>query len=196
MSEDRLAALRRAALLDEAAREAWNRLAWLAGQLLRAPIAIVVLFGERGPVIVSACGTGVARIAPPESWPFGTSIDHILTVGTPIVIEDVTRHENRQHNDAVRELGGNACISVPLRTSDRHPLGSVCVLDRRARKWTVGDAALLTQLGEHAATEVGLRLRIAELEREIALPPTEVAGPVPSGAVEDAIVGHDELTGL
>lgn len=52
--------------------------------------------------------------------------------------------------------GVRGYLAVPLRTSDGHALGTLCVMDHAVRAWTAEDVELLEELAQVAMTEVEL----------------------------------------
>jgi PAS domain S-box-containing protein len=163
----RLAALRRANLLDTAAEEAFDRLARLAARLLGAPIALVTLV-DRDRQFLKAC------LGLPEPWasarqlPLSHSLcQRLLVTGQPLVIGDAHQDPLAHGNKAVSEFGVAAYLGIPLRLAGQ-VLGSLCVADRRPRDWTEDDVAALADVAGLVMTEIELR---ADLDtRPVAAP--------------------------
>jgi PAS domain S-box-containing protein len=163
----RLAALRRANLLDTAAEEAFDRLARLAARLLGAPIALVTLV-DRDRQFLKAC------LGLPEPWasarqlPLSHSLcQRLLVTGQPLVIGDAHHDPLAHGNKAVSEFGVAAYLGIPLLLAGQ-VLGSLCVADRRPRDWTEDDVAALADVAGLVMTEIELR---ADLDtRPVAAP--------------------------
>ncbi len=169
----RLAALRRAALLDTPAEAAFDRLTRLAATILGAPVALVTLVDADRQFFKSAVGL-------PEPWasrremPLSHSFcQHAVASGAPLVIADARDHPLVRDNLAIPELGVVAYAGIPLITADGAVLGSFCVIDQRPRDWTLEEIAILTDLAAVVLTEIELRVaareaqdRAAEAERE------------------------------
>ena len=155
---DRLAAVRRTALLDTPAEERFDRLTRMAARLLRAPVALISLVTDDRQFFKSAAGLA-------EPWasrrgaPLAYSIcRHVVDAGAPLAVDDVRRHPLLRSSLAVRELGWVAYAGVPLVSGDGHVLGTLSVVDVAPRLWSERDIALLQDLAACAVSEIELRM--------------------------------------
>ncbi|MEP7226786.1 MAG: PAS domain S-box protein [Gemmatimonadales bacterium] len=159
---DRLAALRRTALLDTPPEEAFDRLTRMAARLLGTPVSLISLVAEDHQFFKSAIGL-------PEPWasrrvnPISFSFcGQVVATGEPLVLEDARRHPLQRHNPVIRELGWVAYAGVPLVTRQGQTIGALAVIDKTPRLWSERDIALLQDLAASVATEIELRTEIAE----------------------------------
>ncbi len=159
--EDRLAALRRTALLDRPSDPALDRIARLAQRLLRAPVALVSLI-DRDRQFMTSC------IGLPEPWasrrelPLSHSIcQHAVVSREALVVGDARDHPELRDSLAITELGAVAYAGVPLVVEGGHALGTLCVADAEPRVWSGEDVATLRDLAASAVSELTLRLRAA-----------------------------------
>jgi len=159
---DRLAALRRTALLDTPPEEAFDRLTRMAARLLGTPVSLISLVADDHQFFKSAIGL-------PEPWassrvtPISFSFcGQVVATGEPLVLEDARRHPLLRHNPVIRELGWVAYAGVPLVTRQGHTIGALCVADKTPRLWSERDIALLQDLAASIITEIELRREIAE----------------------------------
>ena len=159
---DRLAALRRTALLDTPPEEAFDRLSRMAARLLGTPVSLISLVADDHQFFKSAIGL-------PEPWashrtnPISFSFcGGVVSTGEPLVLEDARRHPLLRHNPVIRELGWVSYAGVPLRTREGQVVGSFCVVDKTPRLWSERDMALLQDLAASVVTEIELRTQIAE----------------------------------
>ena len=159
---DRLAALRRTALLDTPPEEAFDRLSRMAARLLGTPVALISLVADDHQFFKSAIGL-------PEPWashrtnPISFSFcGGVVSTGEPLVLEDARRHPLLRHNPVIRELGWVSYAGVPLRTREGQVVGSFCVVDKTPRLWSERDIVLLQDLAASVVTEIELRTQIAE----------------------------------
>lgn len=162
----RLAALRRTALLNSPAEEAFDRLTRLAARVLHVPVVLVSLVDEDGQFFKSCIGL-------PEPWasrrwtPLSLSFcQHAVASGEPLVIADAREHPLVRDNLAIPQLGVIGYAGIPLITSDGYALGSFCAIDSQPRVWTDDDIALLRDLAAAVMTEIELRTASSEAERE------------------------------
>ena len=153
----RLAALRRTELLDTPPEEAFDRLTRLAVRVLDAPVALVSLVDRERTFFKSSSGL-------PEPWasrrqaPLSHSFCPYVVAGAePLVVEDARGHSLLGGSPAVAELGAVAYAGIPLVTPEGHVLGSLCVIDRRPRRWSSEEVFTLTDLAASVMTEIELR---------------------------------------
>ncbi len=159
---DRLAALRRTALLDTPPEEAFDRLTRMAARLLGTPVSLVSLVADDHQFFKSTTGL-------PEPWasrrvnPISFSFcGQVVATGEPLVLEDARRHPLLRHTPVIRELGWVSYAGVPVATHQGHTIGALCVIDKTPRLWSERDIALLQDLAASVATEIELRTEIAE----------------------------------
>jgi len=159
---DRLAALRRTALLGTPPEEGFDRLTRMAARLLGTPVSLIALVADDHQFFKSAVGL-------PEPWasnrvtPISFSFcGQVVATAEPLILEDARRHPLLRHNPVIRELGWVAYAGVPLVTRQGHTLGALCVVDRTPRLWSERDIILLQDLAASVVTEIELRVEIAE----------------------------------
>ncbi len=157
---------------------AMDRLARLASALLDAPRAFVSLVTPERQHLA-----GMVR----HDDPADTSRDTPLTgsmcqfaVATeePLVIPDTREDSLVQNTAQVRSGDIGAYAGVPLRTSAGHVLGTLCVVDGRARSWKPESLQLLEDLTTLAGQEVEQRLTRAR-ERRLRVLTQQLAEQVP-----------------
>ncbi|HEY9014608.1 MAG TPA: PAS domain-containing protein, partial [Gemmatimonadales bacterium] len=159
---DRLAALRRTALLDTPPEEGFDRLTRMAARLLGAPTSLIALVTDERQFFKSTTGLPepwASRRNAPLSFSFCSTV---AGTGEPLLVEDARRHPLLRHSQALRELGWVSYAGVPLIDREGHVLGSLCVVDRMPRLWSERDIALLQDLAASAITEIELRREIAQ----------------------------------
>ena len=185
--EERLAALRQSGLLDTPPEESFDRLTRLAGRLLRAPVALVSLVESDHQFFKSQLGL-------PEPWATlrRTPLSHsfcqfVVRRREPLVISDARDHPQVHDNDAITDLGVIAYAGIPLVTADGYVLGAFCAIDHQPRTWSSEELAILQDLAALACTEIALRGRTRELERQVAA--RDVSEARLAALAEDAPVG-------
>jgi PAS domain S-box-containing protein len=153
----RLTSLRRLALLDTPAEQAFDRLTRLAVKISHAPVTLLSLVDGERSFFKSSVGL-------PEPWasrremPLSHSVcQHVVAVNAPLVINDARGHPLVSDNQAVAELRIVAYLGIPLVTSEGHALGTFAVIDTVPREWTPDDVTTLGDLAASAMTEIELR---------------------------------------
>jgi GAF domain-containing protein len=150
----RLRVLADTGLLETPPPEHYDRLVGIAAEALSAPIAAVVLISHDFEVFLSAVGLP-EEVLRSRSISLQHSISqYVVTSGTPLVIEDA-RADATFHNHPV-VLGGSlvAYLGMPLTNAAGHTIGTLCVGDRRPRRWRNGHVQILQDLAEVVGSRV------------------------------------------
>jgi PAS domain S-box-containing protein len=178
----RLAALRECDAEDGGLRQSLDAVAKLAASICRTPLALVSLVGAE-----QQCFAGRSGVES-TSWPRRVSFCSWTILGASLLeVTDATADERFADNEAVT---GTAKVrfyaGYPLRTSDGHAIGALCVVDRQPRRLTEEQRGQMELLAIQAATQLDLRrwrARCAGAEARAAL--------IVDGAM-DAVVTVDE----
>lgn len=168
----RPAALARAGVLDAAPEETFDRITRLAVRALNVPYAVLTLLDAEGGFTKSCHGPGLAgmglpRGERPRGWP--TLPDGPLHIGDLAADPRFQRHPLFGLGS---RLGVRMYAGVPLVTPGGERLGTLCVLDTRARTLGAHEQGLLHSLAALAADELerrALRLDLARAHEQEAL---------------------------
>jgi two-component sensor histidine kinase len=160
----RLAALRRYAILDTPADGSFDHIATIAARLFDVPIAIVSLVDHDRIWFKARHGIDIEQI---DRDP-GLCASAILQ-DDPYVLTDASCDPRALANPLVAgEFGLRFYAAAPLRTSDGHNLGTLCVIDRLPRAVTEAQVAHLEALAAVVVDQMELRLAarnaVADLE--------------------------------
>lgn len=184
---ERLAAVRRTALLDTPPEEAFDRLTRMAARLLGAPVAFISLLTDDRQFFKSATGLP-EPLASRRDTPLAHSFcRHVVDAREPLAVEDARRHPLLRASPAIRELGWIAYAGVPLVTRQGHVVGTLSVVDAMPRLWSERELALLQDLAASAVTEIELRSLRAEAAREDIPTDGNGSAPVPDLLNEAAV---------
>lgn len=162
------AALRRVAVDDPLAADAFGRLTGLARAMLAAPVALVSIVDGARLVLRGQRGL-------PEPWASLGEVqldhsfcEHVLEGCSPFLVRDAREDARLSRYAAVRELGLVAYAGIPLVAPCGHVLGTLCVIDHVSRDWRPSQIQLLADLGACVMTEIELRAatRLASLHAE------------------------------
>ncbi len=164
MEEDRLAALRRYAILDTPREPAFDDIVCLAAQVCRTPVALISLVEDRRQWFKAEFGLGLRETSLVES----ICASAILQPGI-LVVPDTTRDHRFDDNPLVR---GNPYLrfyaGARLETPEGLPLGALCVLDTAPREGlTEQQRFTLVTLARQVMAQ--LELRRAVIDRDEAL---------------------------
>jgi len=154
IERNRLAAVRRFAILDTPPDGAFDRITALAARELGVPIAIVSIVDHDRIWFKSHHGLDVEQV---DRDP-GLCASCILQDG-PWLVTDARRDPRTLANPLVAgDFGLRFYLGVPLQTQEGFNLGTLCVLDQVPRTPTDHDVARLTDLGGIVIDELELRL--------------------------------------
>jgi PAS domain S-box-containing protein len=160
----RLAALAATELLDTPSDEAFDRLTRLTARLLDAPIALVTLVDRDRQFFKSSVGLGEPWASLREMPLAYSFCQHALGDPEPLVVPDARLHPVLRHSPAVTENGSLGYVGVPL-LAEGQAVGTLCVVDSRAREWTADDVETLRVLAASVLTEIDLRRDLAQRRR-------------------------------
>ena len=154
---ERLAALERLDLIEAKPGAGFDQYTALAAKELDAPVALVSLIDSRRQFFASriADREPLSRLdETPLSYSF---CRHAVESQVPLVIEDAREDPLVRDNPSISEFGIVAYAGAPIITSAEQALGTLCVMDRRPRRWTPEQVELLTDLAAAVAVEIEQR---------------------------------------
>jgi GAF domain-containing protein len=148
--------------------EALGRVATLAAAALSAPSASVMSADARALPEIS----GVPGIDDQRS-PFEQLL-YAEVVGSrdKVIIGDTRLGRRRGNGDLSGPASVIAWAGVPVRDQDGHVAGVLWVADRKPRRWSTSDVAILEILAEVASSDVTLRAALAHSAERAALAQT------------------------
>lgn len=183
----RLAALRRAALLDTPPDVAFDRLTRLASSLLGTPVSLVSIVDTNRQFFKSAVGL-------PEPWasrretPLSHSFcQHVVARRAPLVVEDARQDPLVRDNAAVDDIGVVAYAGFPIQSADGEIIGSLCAIHGKPHAWSATELDILRELAALAHTE--LELRAALLDADAATRDAERASAERAAVIESSSDG-------
>ncbi len=138
---ERLQSLWATGLLDSPPSVAFNRITSNVATLLKVPIALVSLVGEQCQWFLSKVGLEVSET--PRDISF---CGHAVAANQKLHVVDAWQDPRFQGNPLVTgEPHLRAYLGVPLHAEDGQPIGTLCVLERRARTFTAEEQQTLTR---------------------------------------------------
>jgi sigma-B regulation protein RsbU (phosphoserine phosphatase) len=164
--EQRLAAVRRYAVLDTPPDGAFDRIAALAARIIGTPIATIAIVDEDRIWFKARHGLDADQV---DRVP-GLCAAAILGDG-PTIVTDAAIDPRTISNPLVAgDLGLRFYAAAPLITSDGYRLGTLNVIDRNPRGITDDEVATLQDLAAVVVDELELRLaarRVAEVKAQV-----------------------------
>lgn len=143
--------------MDSAEEEQFNRPTRLAQRFLQVPWCLVSLVDDTRQFFKAQTGL-TGPVATARQTPLTHSFfQHVVTSGTPLIIEDARGYSILCTNLAIPELGVIAYLGFPIVTPDGYVLGSFCVIDTKPRKWEQSEIELVRELAQVVNAEVASR---------------------------------------
>lgn len=156
--EARLNALRDLNLLDTSPSESFDRLTRLASRLLDAPVSTISLTDHDRQWFKSKVGMELAQI-PRAQAPCSYAIEADEVFVVPDLLEDARFKDSPLAQAGIRFYAG-----APLFTRQGHGLGTLCVVDARARDLGSDERQLLRDLAGMVMSQVDLHNMIGRLD--------------------------------
>lgn len=151
---ERQASLDRLGIVDTASEERFDRITRLAAAVLGVPVSLVTFIDEQRQWFKSAEGVDMR-----ETTRDAALCAHTILGDGMLVVPDATADDRFADNPLVT---GPAHLrfyaGYPLRAPDGHRVGSLCVIDRRARDLSARDRKLLEDLARMAEEELARTL--------------------------------------
>jgi PAS domain S-box-containing protein len=161
---ERLNALRRYQILDTPPEPAFDRIAEMAANFFRVPMAGVSLVDEDRVWFKSRVGINVTQTARDA----GLCSSAMLSQGV-YHLSDAAHDQRALRHSFVADLGIRFYAAAPLRNHEGFNLGTVWVLDQQPRELASGEAEMLQALAALAMNQMELRLyaeKVAQLEQD------------------------------
>jgi diguanylate cyclase len=141
---ERLIALCATGLLDTAPEESFDRVTRLAAKALDVPIVLVSLVDEGRQWFKSRVGLEATQT--PREISF---CGHVVVEGRPMVIEDAAQDPRFCGNPLVTGPPFvRAYVGIPLFTLNNQPIGTLCAIDTRARRFDTRHLDTLNELAQ------------------------------------------------
>ncbi len=162
--QERLAALRRYAILDTPAEAAFDRITRLVSGIFRVPIATVTLVDAERQWFKSCVGLEVKETARNLAFCAHTVLKQEVLI-VPDARLDTRFCDNPLVTGAphIRFYAG-----APLITPDGFKLGTVGLIDTEPREFTPAEATMLADFAAIVTNEMELRMTSAQLSTQIA----------------------------
>jgi anti-sigma regulatory factor (Ser/Thr protein kinase) len=155
----RLELLRKYQILDTEPEMAFDDLVLLASHICETPMAAISLVDKNRQWFKAR--VGITAPETPRSISFCThAIEHRGIFIVPDALKDARLRDNPQvtGDPHIRFYAG-----APLITREGHALGTLCVVDRRARRLTAAQSQALAALQRQVEAQLELRRRLIEL---------------------------------
>lgn len=150
---ERLAAVRRSALVGTPPEESFDHLTWLASRSLKAPISLFTLLTPTTQWFKSRQGLDVSET--PRDWAF---CNYTVMANDLLVIPDLDADERFVTNPAVHGAPGfRFYAGVPMVDAQGYALGSLCVIDVRPRRLSAEQGDILRRLASLGSAELRRR---------------------------------------
>ena len=149
-----------AEILDTQQEKVYDDAVHLASRVCGTPIAVVSLVDDARQWFKASIGLDATET--PRDW--AICAHAILTPDKTLVVPDATQDERFANNPLVTgEPEIRFYAGVPLRCGAGQALGTLCVMDRKARSLTENQLLLLETLAGHIAATIEIRINMNRL---------------------------------
>lgn len=146
-------------VLDTVPEEVFDDLTDLAAHICEAPVALISLVDEDRQWFKSR--VGITRKQTSRDISFCA---HAILQNGLFIVSDASKDPRFRNNPLVKGPKGiRFYAGAPLITPDGHALGSLCVMDHKARKLRPEQANALRVLAHHVVSQLELRRHAREL---------------------------------
>lgn len=137
-------------LLDGLSGDAFEGVTRLASNALNAPMALITLLNDEQQRVKSAVGWAI-----PELPRFISFCAHAVDARETLVIQDTLIDKRFANNPMVRgEPHIRFYAGQPIYSSEGIALGTLCVMDRQAREWSIHEGRILADLAKMVEKEI------------------------------------------
>lgn len=162
----RLLALHSTGLLETPAAEGFDRITRLAAHLFAVPIALVSLIDANRQWFKSKVG-----LETPETPRDQAFCDFTIRAEEVLVVEDALLDDRFRNNPLVTaEPRIRFYAGAPLILSGTHAIGSLCLIDRVPRTFTLEQRTLLQELAEITVSQIDLQRSAGRVDEVTWLP--------------------------
>lgn len=159
--EERLREVETLGILDTEPEEHFDRVTRRLAEAFDAPMALLSIIDENRQFWKSSSGLpedlALARQAPRETSICG----HVVASNQMLVIEDVLKDKRFANNPFLRERGIRFYAGAPLSTPSGHAIGSLCVLDTKARKISSRERSMLQIIADEVMAKIQQRTTVS-----------------------------------
>ncbi|MEO5720994.1 MAG: AI-2E family transporter [Chthoniobacterales bacterium] len=152
--EARLAALAELDLMSEN-RPALDRLTARLTRIFEVPIALVTLIDRDRQFFKAQQGLPAELAQAGETARDVSVCSHVVADNKPLVVEDLARDRRFANNPLLKDRGLRFYAGIPLRAANGQPIGSLCLLDVKPRRFTEREQRLLQEFAAEAMEAIG-----------------------------------------
>ncbi|RAI43120.1 sensor domain-containing phosphodiesterase [Rhodoplanes roseus] len=160
---ERLAALKRCAVLDTAPEQCFDRITRMVALLTGVPVAVISLVDHDRQWFKSRIGMDVAQTSRDVAF-----CAHTILGDAPLIVEDALTDARFHDNPLVQGADGvRFYAGAPIRTMAGFNVGVLCAIDHVPRRLDDVQIEILCDLAAIVATELDLRAANRRLAREL-----------------------------
>jgi len=153
----RLQALEDLDVLDSPSRRSFQMLVDLANKFLGTPVALISIVTPERQFFLSTSGLAEPWASCRETPLTHSFCQHVVQRNEPLIVSDAKDHELVKENLAIRELGVQAYLGVPIVLPDGNVIGSFCAIDDCPRGWSKDDLETIEKLVELTVVELTIK---------------------------------------
>ena len=164
---DRLAALKASGQAGSAPEQVFDDLTRLAVSFTSCDISAITFVGDTRTYWKSVPHLTYGGA---ENWQNAVADSFCyfpIGMNGPFIVEDAAKDPRTAGHPAIGPWGVGAWAGFPIVTADGQAIGSMCVIDARARVWKPSELEALATLARAVSSEVNLRVSLETARRAL-----------------------------
>jgi len=155
--EERLAALAGLHLIDTGPEPVFDRHTAKLARVFEVPIVLITLIDRDREFIKAQTGLSGELAKTRQTPRDGSVCGHVVAMNQMMVIEDLARDRRFANNPLIKTNGFRFYAGVPLLAPNGQPVGALCLLDVKPRRFTEREMRLLQEYASEVTEEIANR---------------------------------------
>ncbi len=159
--EERQAALASLEIVNGEGMPAFDRLTARLTRIFEVPIALVTLIDHDRQFFKAQTGLPEDLVKARQTPRDVSVCGHVVAANQPLIVEDLARDDRFANNPLLKERGLRFYAGIPLRAPNGQPIGSLCLLDTRPRRFGEREQRLLQEYANEVMEEIAYKGGVA-----------------------------------
>lgn len=148
-------------IIDTEDEEAFDRITKAVARLFNAPISYISFVTQDRQWMKSCIGLEIRSTSREVAF-----CQYVVALKETVISRDTLEDPRFMHNPLVKEFGFRFYVGAPLTTKNNNIIGTLCIMDFKARPFTQEDQKLLEEISQWVVTEIELRDLVQQQQKE------------------------------
>lgn len=142
-------------LVDALPEHSFDNLTILAATIIGAPVSLVSIIDVENDRQFFKSQFGLVEpLATDRQTPLSHSFcQHVVRNNEALVVNNALQNPLVKDNKAIKDLGVNAYLGLPIYAPDNKPIGALCVIESEPRVWADNEIATMKRLASCVTTQ-------------------------------------------